>query len=76
MGNVGGLASLVASVRFKVSQVTRKGEKPVASPALEAELLRRREAGSRAPDERDRPSLSTLPGPKPHIHEGQLSLSP
>jgi hypothetical protein len=56
-----------------MSQVTRKGEKPVASPALE-EALRRRKAESRAPDERDRPPISTFPGPKPTIHEGQLTL--
>ena len=32
------------------------------------------EAERRAPTERERPPLSTLPGPKPVIHKGQLQL--
>lgn len=56
-----------------MSQVSRKGEKPASSPALE-ELMRRQRAENRKPDERDRPPLSTFPGPKPKVHEGQLEL--
>lgn len=56
-----------------MTQVNRKGEKPASSPALE-ELLRRQRAENRKPTDRDAPPLSTFPGTKPKIHEGQLSL--
>jgi hypothetical protein len=56
-----------------MSQVTRKGEKPVASPALEAALRLRRARTGPATD-RDAPPLSTFPGTKPVVHEGQLQI--
>lgn len=59
-----------------MSQVNRKGEKPASSPSLDAEIARRKRMRSGAPDpERDRPPVSTLPGPKPVIHEGQMELA-
>ena len=59
-----------------MSQVSRKGEKPASSPALDAELRFRKNARSGAPNpDYDRPPVSTFPGPKPHVHEGQLDLS-
>jgi hypothetical protein len=57
-----------------MAQVTRKGEKPVASPALE-EALRRRRARTGPPTEHDAPPPSTFPGKKPHVHEGQERLA-
>jgi hypothetical protein len=57
-----------------MSQVTRKGEKPASSPALEAELWFRHKAAKRAPTDADRPPVSTFPGPKPKVHDDQLEL--
>ena len=58
-----------------MSQVTKKGLKPASSPRLDEELRFRKNARPGPPDpERDRPPLSTFPGPKPLIHEGQQSL--
>jgi hypothetical protein len=56
-----------------MAQVNRKGERPVASPALE-DALRRSHAEKRKPTERDRPPVSTFPGSPVPVIPGQLSL--
>lgn len=56
-----------------MAQVNRKGEKPVASPALEA-ALRRRRAEDRPPTDRDRPPTSTFPGSAVPVIPGQMQL--